>query len=592
MGKSFGDPGAVVDSRLRVLGTIGLRVIDASVNLKRIGLLLLIILLDDTNAHKFERPRKSPWYRQSMYSKSIPDIQSLENMEIHIVKTLTSTLFSPEKKYEGFKNDPLLHSYMSDYYNSSGYSDIEDAIRKEDIHISNNPICSYRLIHRVKFLLRDLVSQKLFRGTFRSLSWKIAYFFLQYSWPRMEDLETSAEKILRIQHVYDLGVENLTKGLISNVSTNCTLSSSHCYDIARMATKTEQFASGIEWLELAKEKAVEDKKSSIPFIEFSLWNALEQHNEEFDDEIKMDMHPLFFDREITHVFGDRRNATKLRTLQWEEYKGMKENFYVNINYLGLCSGENLQTEKEKSQLFCWYEFKMHLSLTVGPMRLEFLSRDPDVVQIYEVLHEWEIQTMLTDCTPLLVEPPLSVVGYNTLHTMHFAPETSFRRSPATCSCEPSNIKIIEKRLERVTGLAIEGTRSEALRLLSYTTGGHNLPHFDGVPDMDQEKTPNIFRIASLMLYICSRLNNVEKGGGTAFPSLGFNAKPVKGSVLLWFNFYPDGSEDSYTYHGGCPVALGVKWAANKWINYGAQTFKRQCGLIRDERLKYPVNNVI
>ena len=74
------------------------------------------------------------------------------------------------------------------------------------------------------------------------------------------------------------------------------------------------------------------------------------------------------------------------------------------------------------------------------------------------------------------------------------------------------------------------------------------------------------------------MSNVEKGGETGFPRAGgkpqpqdfsncegiFKVTPRKGKVILFYSLKPDGSFDEYSLHGGCAVAKGEKWAANKW----------------------------
>ncbi|CAG7824462.1 unnamed protein product, partial [Allacma fusca] len=139
-----------------------------------------------------------------------------------------------------------------------------------------NPICAFRLIWRIKFLLEDVISHNQFIRHFGSVSRRISYFFKQYSWPTMEDLEALAEKILRIQYVYDLHVDQLANGWISTLHTNCTLKSVHSYAIFKVAAKTQQFTSAIEWVELAKEIAATDKMSSHVVLAYSLWNAIEK----------------------------------------------------------------------------------------------------------------------------------------------------------------------------------------------------------------------------------------------------------------------------------------------------------------------------
>lgn len=73
-----------------------------------------------------------------------------------------------------------------------------------------------------------------------------------------------------------------------------------------------------------------------------------------------------------------------------------------------------------------------------------------------------------------------------------------------------------------------------------------------------------------------QLSDVQKGGGTAFPYLKLLIAPRKGSAILWFNLKTSGEGDVYTRHAGCPVLLGSKWVANKWIREHGNEFRRPC----------------
>ena len=44
-----------------------------------------------------------------------------------------------------------------------------------------------------------------------------------------------------------------------------------------------------------------------------------------------------------------------------------------------------------------------------------------------------------------------------------------------------------------------------------------------------------------------------------FTSAAATAFPVKGSAILWFNTFSDGTSDQDTQHGACPVVMGQKW---------------------------------
>lgn len=46
---------------------------------------------------------------------------------------------------------------------------------------------------------------------------------------------------------------------------------------------------------------------------------------------------------------------------------------------------------------------------------------------------------------------------------------------------------------------------------------------------------------------------------------GLAVKPRKGDALLFHSLHPDGTTDTHSLHGGCPVLRGNKWSATKWI---------------------------
>ena len=80
------------------------------------------------------------------------------------------------------------------------------------------------------------------------------------------------------------------------------------------------------------------------------------------------------------------------------------------------------------------------------------------------------------------------------------------------------------------------------------------------------------RMTTFMIY----LSDVARGGWTAFPRLGIAVPPTRNAAVFWHNIKRSGRSDMAMLHGGCPVILGSKWVANKWVREAANIFKRKC----------------
>jgi prolyl 4-hydroxylase len=72
------------------------------------------------------------------------------------------------------------------------------------------------------------------------------------------------------------------------------------------------------------------------------------------------------------------------------------------------------------------------------------------------------------------------------------------------------------------------------------------------------------------------MSDVTKGGDTVFPYIKVRVPPRKGNAAFWYNLRSSGEDDYYTRHAACPVLLGNKWVANKWIYEHGQEFRRPC----------------
>ncbi|WP_408640724.1 2OG-Fe(II) oxygenase [Salipaludibacillus keqinensis] len=116
---------------------------------------------------------------------------------------------------------------------------------------------------------------------------------------------------------------------------------------------------------------------------------------------------------------------------------------------------------------------------------------------------------------------------------------------------------IEKRLSQIMNIPFE--HGEDLLILNYKIGQEYKAHFDFFSSKNHSVDNP--RISTLVMY----LNDVEEGGETFFPELGFSVSPQKGMAVYFEYFYNNQDLNELTLHGGAPIIKGDKWAATKWM---------------------------
>ena len=118
------------------------------------------------------------------------------------------------------------------------------------------------------------------------------------------------------------------------------------------------------------------------------------------------------------------------------------------------------------------------------------------------------------------------------------------------------------------------SNAEPFQVVNYGMGGQYEPHVDFYESAELlDRIPEFIhstgdRISTFMYY----LNQPIEGGGTVFPELHIAIPPTKNAAAFWYNMNRAGIYDTRTKHAGCPVLLGEKWVANKWIRDLGQTF--------------------
>jgi len=226
------------------------------------------------------------------------------------------------------------------------------------------------------------------------------------------------------------------------------------------------------------------------------------------------------------------------------------------------------------------------------LTLETLSIRPLVFSVSNFLSPEERQLVIDTAAPLLEPSKVRSNGTGgAVHNNQRSSETAWLPSHWTSAQALSSVNIRVAEL-----LRMDVTHQESTQVLKYKEGGFYGLHTDQFPQTDRQMA-NRKRHATLLWY----MNDVLEGGETSFPyadklqdvnidgddtpgssdlldtipgnkqmkevcSTGLQVKPQAGTVVLFYDVYPDGQEDLYSTHAACPVGPGSeKWAANKWI---------------------------
>ncbi|KAK7115142.1 prolyl 4-hydroxylase subunit alpha-3-like [Littorina saxatilis] len=218
------------------------------------------------------------------------------------------------------------------------------------------------------------------------------------------------------------------------------------------------------------------------------------------------------------------------------------------------------------------------SIPLNRWKTEVLSRDPYIVLYYDFVTDREADTMVKRAMVKLTRALTGPTPNDfTLKAHRRLGKIAWLRDNSS-----SVFERVSRRAHQVTGLHTafrpRASFGEDFQVVNYGIGGHYIPHHDYF------KTKNAFsvaetylkdsgdRAATFMIY----LGDVSLGGATVFPDLGVGAPPVKNAALFWYNFNPDGLRDPRTLHGGCPVIIGQKWVANKWIHEISTAMTKTC----------------
>lgn len=217
-------------------------------------------------------------------------------------------------------------------------------------------------------------------------------------------------------------------------------------------------------------------------------------------------------------------------------------------YEGLCQTLGSQpTHYQIPSLYCSYETNSSPYLLLQPARKEVIHLRPLVALYHDFVSDEEAQKIRELAEPWL-QRSVVASGEKQLQVEYRISKSAWLKD----TVDPVLVTL-DRRIAALTGLDIQPPYAEYLQVVNYGIGGHYEPHFDH-----------------------ATLSSVEAGGATAFIYGNFSVPVVKNAALFWWNLHRSGEGDDDTLHAGCPVLVGDKWVANKWIHEYGQEFRRPC----------------
>ncbi|XP_075054591.1 prolyl 4-hydroxylase subunit alpha-3 [Mixophyes fleayi] len=458
----------------------------------------------------------------------------------------------------------------------------------------SDPIVAYTLLKRLQSEWMNVVNSPEATENIRVL--KDGYEKVERELPILEDVEGAARALMRLQDVYALNVKGLAKGifqtgpsshlnLLYRAAQASTMTADDCFHIGKVAYDMEDYYHSIPWLEESVSKFrgsygswfTEDRGSledALDYLAFSYYKA-----GNVSQALYLSRECLLYDPDNERLAQnvakyekilDENPASGLMDDPWLQRPNVTNLRTRNI-YEGLCQTLGSQPKLyEDPAILCSFDTNSSPYLILQPLKKEIVSLAPHVVLYHDFVSDLEAERMKDLAAPWLQR---SVVASGEKQS-----QVEYRISKSAWlkdTADPA-IRRLDIRIGAATGLNVQVPYAEHLQVVNYGIGGHYEPHFDHATS---RKSP-LYRIntgnrmATFMIY----LSSVDVGGATAFIHANFSTPVVKNAAIFWWNLHRNGDGNENTLHAGCPVLIGNKWVANKWIHEYGQEFKRPCTL--------------
>lgn len=371
--------------------------------------------------------------------------------------------------------------------------------------------------------------------------------------PSENDLRGAANALSNLQVYYRIPINNFMACRIKDAHCTAKLTVDDCLRVAEATHHFGRYGDAWLWYDYCQASAYME-----PTLQDNIKATMEKVEAEHDKNFvhgSIDFLPLPLNKTKSQKPWD----TPFRKLCRDGYLDQQED------------------NKERPQLQCHVNNRGSPYLTLQPVRYEHLHTDPEMYLFHDVISDAEIAAVKDSAREKLTRS--ETYSKTNPVTEERVSHTAWLKNAS----HPALLRLAHRIADVAQLMAFENTKghqaAEDLQVLNYGLGGfynsHNDVLFKSLPEEEWPESTEYQvgdRLATWMFY----LSDVTAGGRTAFPTAGVAVSPEKGAAVMWFNIKKNGYFNTKTLHGGCPVLLGEKWVANRWIRENANFLRRPC----------------
>ncbi|KAH8368748.1 hypothetical protein KR084_010602 [Drosophila pseudotakahashii] len=435
-----------------------------------------------------------------LYSSSITGLLKLLEMEQNFMENIKAYT---NKMAEKVKN-------LQAYIDSIDYG-VNQSLEDREKYVGN-PLNAFSLLRRTH---QDLPKWHNYSQQNVGMEELYALEEIVAKAPDKKDMEYSLQEMHRLEKVYDLEATDLARGRLQNIQHEIKLTVRDCVALGEHKLKKDDFHRASMWFRMAIKHDPEvnaeivniilgDPKDRL-FMQYAnsmiIFGMIKSNSSLTVAEAKAISYEALNKstlEEVKYLINDLLSQTD-EEIVWE----MNANKTAPTDYELGCR----ERFPRRNNLVCSYNFNNTEFLRIAPLKQEVINLDPYIVLFHKVLNDDEIAKLKQN----------------------------------------SKINHIKKRISRriadMTGYSYP--LKEDLKVSSHGPESY----------YKKGSFEKAYRTGTLLFF----LNNVEQGGATVFPKLKVSVFPQKGSCLIWYDTFDNGSPDPRIDPLECPVLQGNKW---------------------------------